>query len=309
MTLDIVFDKTLGEFVAKQKLPTASPEARAKSWLDHQIRRMATDGVFTETVTVTPELAELLLARNPANRAVYRSKVGEYAAAILRGDWDLNGEPIIISDTGELNDGQHRLNAVLLSNTAIRSIFVFGVTRSSRNTVDLGAKRTAGDILGMSGVPDATYVAVMVKFIINYEAKMHLGTHRTPQEITDRLSAMRWDDVQISMTHGRATYRVFRWSAGAWAALHYLMARVDQVAADRFFVELATGDGVVGKHNNVGALRARLIENLAAKGKLPVTELAALATKSWNHRRAGVPTKVLRWITGGSSPEPFPQVQ
>jgi hypothetical protein len=309
MTLDIVFDKKLGEFVAKQKQHTTTPEARAAAWLALQLRRMETDGVFTETVTVTPELARLLLASNPANRAVYKAKVEEYAAAILRGDWDLNGEPIIVSDTGELNDGQHRLNAVVLSGVSIRSIFVFGVSRASRNTVDLGAKRTAGDILGMSGVPDSTHVAVMVKFIINYEAQMHLGTHRTPQEIAERLSKMGWEDVDNSLTHGRSVYRVFRWSIGGWAALYYLMIQRDMHAADRFFNELATGDGVVGKHNNVGALRTRLIENLAAKGKLPVTEIAALTIKAWNHRRAGVPTKVLRWTTGGATPEAFPQVQ
>ena len=81
--------------------------------------------VFSVTTLVTPKMAEALLSRNGGNRPVIWTgpvrSVSAYAAAMSRGEWVLNGEPIIISSTGELNDGQHRLHAEMTGSDQLKS--------------------------------------------------------------------------------------------------------------------------------------------------------------------------------------------
>lgn len=66
-----------------------------------------------EIMLVTPEQAYEWLANNPRNRAVRHKKVQAIAKDIREGKWVDNGDTIRLNiETGELLDGQHRLNAV-----------------------------------------------------------------------------------------------------------------------------------------------------------------------------------------------------
>lgn len=53
--------------------------------------------VKAKMVTLTPELAEQLLARNTHNRTVSRPRVAQYAADMRAGHWAFNGEAIKIT--------------------------------------------------------------------------------------------------------------------------------------------------------------------------------------------------------------------
>src|SRR5690606_18212014 len=80
---------------------------RAKALLRDRIKRIETTGPFAELVSITPALATLLISHNENNRTIKRAKLAGMVTDIKRGAWDVNGEPLIVSDTGELNDGQH----------------------------------------------------------------------------------------------------------------------------------------------------------------------------------------------------------
>ncbi len=53
--------------------------------------------------------------RNIRNRPIYKSNIDDRCQDILNKRWELNGEPIIISDTGNTLDGQHTLPALILA--------------------------------------------------------------------------------------------------------------------------------------------------------------------------------------------------
>jgi len=78
-------------------------------------------------VQITVEMAKGWLENNDHNRKVTRSRVKEYAAEIKNGMWLPNGESIIISASGRLLDGQHRLLAVVEANMPIEALVVTGV--------------------------------------------------------------------------------------------------------------------------------------------------------------------------------------
>src|SRR6185369_3431611 len=83
---------------------------------------------------------------------------------IKGGRWTLNGEPIIVSDTGELNDGQHRCRAVIDANTPIDVVLIVGIKRDTRITLDQGKVRTAGDFLSMEGNINANVLGAACNF-------------------------------------------------------------------------------------------------------------------------------------------------
>lgn len=145
--------------------PVASP-----AWFHTMVERAAkADEPLMEIVDMTPALAAEILKNNPDNRSLRNSKMVQLANDIRAGRWVFNGEPIIISRNGLLNDGQHRANAVIEANVPIKVLMVFGLERSTRTTVDQGAGRTAGDYMQMDGVHNATVVASIGRWLIAYE--------------------------------------------------------------------------------------------------------------------------------------------
>lgn len=145
----------------------SKPQVGTVAWLNARVERGAS-GIFSEVVDVTPGLAGEILRRNPDNRPV-KAKVENYAADMIDGRWVFNGEPIIISDDGFLNDGQHRLLAIIDANKTIPLLIVFGVSRVSRMTVDQGSARSAGDYLGMDNVPNAKTAASLTRIVMAIE--------------------------------------------------------------------------------------------------------------------------------------------
>lgn len=76
---------------------------------------------------LTPELAEQLLKAQPP-QPDDAAQLGHHAGRQMSaGRWQENGETIIVGKSGNLLDGQHRLQAVIRSGVSIMAIIVFGV--------------------------------------------------------------------------------------------------------------------------------------------------------------------------------------
>lgn len=134
---------------------------RASVWFK---ARIAAGKISPETgfETITPEKAQVLLLSNKGNRKVRASNLALVMRDIASGRWEKNGETLIVSDDGQLNDGQHRNFAVLLTARAIETAMAFGVTRESIATVDIGVKRTGGDRLGFLEIKNYSRIAAIV---------------------------------------------------------------------------------------------------------------------------------------------------
>ena len=109
------------------------------------------DEMYAEIVTVTPEIAEEWLKKNGANRNVKTRRVDMFAEQMAKGEWQLNGESIVLSEDGKLLDGQHRLLAVKRSRMSVKMLVVFNAPNTS-SVFDLGAIRSESDALLMEGM-------------------------------------------------------------------------------------------------------------------------------------------------------------
>lgn len=142
--------------------------AIALTWFMSRVK-MGADVVHTEQVMLTPALAQVLIDHNEGNRPIRIAKLSQYVDDITNNRWEFNGETIIISREGLMNNGQHRSLAVLETGIAIPVLFVFGVERQTRKTVDTGANRGPHDQLSADGFTQPTTMAAISRFILAYE--------------------------------------------------------------------------------------------------------------------------------------------
>lgn len=110
----------------------------------------------TSAQVIGPEEAALILKNAAPNRSMSDLLVTKYAVAMLEGEWAEIGIPIIFDEQGRLADGQHRLQAVVESETVQRFSVVKGADYASLLlAVDFGRKRTVADVLRIVGTdPD-----------------------------------------------------------------------------------------------------------------------------------------------------------
>lgn len=114
---------------------------------------------------ITPELAQKLLEKNTNNRNLSTNTVNKYALDMLSGRWNEgNADPIVINKNGILENGQHRLNAVIKAGVPVKFLLVEN-GESAGGTYDRGRARTTNDTLIINGLVDPTEVRNKVSMI------------------------------------------------------------------------------------------------------------------------------------------------
>lgn len=117
---------------------------------------------------IGPDKAKKYLERNISNRPLRQMRVEMYAETMLRGLWKMTYEAIAFDEDGNLLNGQHRLNAVILSGTEQQFFVVRGALRETYDVIDGGAKRSPQDRLAQIGLPYATVAGPALRMLILY---------------------------------------------------------------------------------------------------------------------------------------------
>lgn len=142
-------------------------------------------GAFSIIADVSPEMAQVILHKNTSNRKINIRGLSTRMRDIVDGKWELTGHGIVIAKTGELNDGQHRLWAAMLTGRNIKIPIFYGAQRASVRFIDSGIVRSNADRFHFSGVKNATSVSSIVSRIYAVEH----GREPTVSERFDRYYA------------------------------------------------------------------------------------------------------------------------
>lgn len=129
--------------------------------MKESINQMQTLHYSTELIT--PQMAQEMLSHNTTNRAASKRHVDFYADIMKSGEWELNGEAIKFAKDGSLLDGQHRLMAVVESDTPVLFLVVRGLDKEVFKTLDTGKKRSDCDVFSIAGVKNYTCLAAIVR--------------------------------------------------------------------------------------------------------------------------------------------------
>lgn len=247
-------------------------------------------------IDITPEMAAHMLARNDSNRAIKSTKLAQLEADLRNGAWVLNGETIILSDDFRLNDGQHRLAAIVNTGITVPALVVFGAPRASRNSLDQGAARGAQDYLAMEGNQYATAAASMCRNLIGYEAAGG-RSFGIPSSVTNAQIMERYhNDPLIAEAANFASTGKYKAKALLAPAVigfcYYVFAKINKEAAQDYLNQILEGQ-MLQKGDPAFAVRAQLM-NLGKSSRQARTELVM---RGWVYYRQGKPLMLAK-VTG-----------
>lgn len=99
---------------------------------------------------VSPAVAQSWLDKNDVNRRVRPATVKQYATDMVAGNWRGADSPLTVTESGNLEDGQHRLNAIIAANMTIGMwIHIIGDDVNPMDLrMDLGKPRSITDLTG-----------------------------------------------------------------------------------------------------------------------------------------------------------------
>lgn len=239
-----------------------------------------------DIVTMTPQWAEALLANNPKNRKPKQGHIAALARDMQRGDWQLNGDAIRVSQEGVLLDGQHRLLACVKSGVAFQTILIRGLSADVRATIDSGAVRTYADRLSMRGVPNASQVAAAGRLVVGLASGELIHAKLTASE-GDRLLAAHPGLVDSASF----CLKAFPKMQSRLAAIHYVGTYLGMHDRADTFVDVWRS----GIPDYPGDPAHNLRERVLRQGtKIPADEIFRLLVTSWNRFVEHKPAQLLR---------------
>lgn len=265
----------------------------------------------TVTENITPEKARQYLNTSTGNRPISKVYVHSYADTMKRGAWMLNGVPIVFDCDGHLQDGHHRLEAVIEAGIPVRFDVRRGVSPDCFATYDCGRRRNVGQLLAMQKVKNYNLIASIVianDRIINSGRLYENNTtvkHGAAMTNFDNYELYRRDPKgyervadRIVQLQGRC-----RILSGSWAGgLYYYLSHTggyDEDVVDRFFDALFSLDSSGGP---VELLRRVLAKEAIEGRRLKSETLWAYLVKTWNAYITGSTPRILRYQSSESMP-------
>jgi hypothetical protein len=179
-----------------------------------------------ETITVTPEVAQEFLERNHNNRKIKPRKVDKFAYQLSEGQWITNGDTIRFDVTGTLIDGQHRLKAVVRTGVPMtEQLVVRNLPVEAWRTIDDGAPRTFGDVLGRHGLKNAGAIAGIAKVLMlidnGYTPENKLQKNLITKEELEKWVLKNEDQVALARATADSVNKVCPFSVTALAVVFY----------------------------------------------------------------------------------------
>lgn len=279
---------------------SVSDDRKAALWLQELVEK-SQDGVTTQVLDLTPTIARTLLRRNQSNRTISEKIVEGYVRDMRNGAWKFNGEPVIVAKDGNLNDGQHRAMAVILSDVSVPVVLIVGVERDTRTTLDQGRVRTVGDYLAMTGYHYTNVLAATAKMVWQWRKYGYVGNgHKirpTKGEVLHTVEEIPGLMRSVSAIDGNGISAAG--SASMLAFCHYAMGVASNKGdVDRFIRGISMGENLSSDSPILYARNRLLME----KSRLKVGERAELLFRAWNAwRREETPRSLP--ILGGELPQ------
>ena len=264
-----------------------------------------------EGISITPALAEELLALNTNNRPLKKPLVKKYAEEMRNEQWLFTGEAISINTDANINNGQHRLHGIIESNTTQVMNIQCGIDPLAFHVTDTGANRTKADTLAMQGFTQTSILSAVIRYVTAYNndnlvSYMAKASPINNTQICLYAAALDRNLLQESATAASKLYEQSRFmEPRTIGSLYYILQQINPTKATEFFQMISSGDGI-GMDNfpSVYLLRNKLISASLSGGKINIKHRWALIVKAWNLYITG--GTVSRLVFTDNSPLPTP---
>lgn len=266
-------------------------------------------------VDVTPAIAANYLTHNVHNRNLRMDAVAQYATDMRNGDWRQDGSPIRFNENGDLDDGAHRLSAIIDADVTITMLVITGLPNGAQETMDQGIKRTLGDVLHLRGEVAANDLAALVRLVGAWDLAAQQNynhfTHKRNLSVPGALAVLeKYPELRTYVAEAPHLAKACGISRTTLGLSMFLFYGLDPTDAAYFFERLASaenhraGEPIFALREAITNAR-RLVQG--KRGALQPEWTTAITIKAWNAYRDGNDIQLLKWRRGGAKPEDMPQ--
>lgn len=181
-------------------------ETARNAQLNKENKMKTLNKIETKIMLVTPSMAREWLATNTRNRPLNKANVNKFAVAIKTGKWNLIGDAIQFDENGVLVNGQHRLEAVIMADTAAMFLVMWGMNEDAWITEGCGKVKGTSDILCRVELDQPRAVAAAMRGIVSIVMNGSVGHGSW---LTNALA------YQVAITHGKD---ISRWASSVRTA-------------------------------------------------------------------------------------------
>lgn len=253
----------------------------------------------TEVRKINKTTAEKMLKKNYSNRKLTRSNVLFLSKQMKEGKWLFDGQPIRFDEFGRLLDGQHRLNAVIDSDTTQEFLIVSGVPSEAFVVMDTGKNRSGGDALSILGISYANYISATARLVIKHKKGNHHKSGGGASKISNT-DIVNWynenkgieEIAKRSHDLNKAFSKILSMSYIMY--LIYVFSEKNVIEADIFIDELCYGTNLDRKSPS-NVLRRVLISDKMSKSSMSANHKNAIIFKAWNAFRMKKSISILRY--------------
>jgi hypothetical protein len=276
---------------------------RAQRWAEDRIKRYSSGDMYSETVTITPAAAEYLMEHhNTGNRSLRAKKVSQFVRIIKDGQWKLTSQGISFSREGILNNGQHRLMAIVASGHPCAMRVTWGEERDAFDVLDTGTVRGASDALHVAGFKNTVALAAAARLLSYIQGGTNELTNAEVIEFVERNAGL----AECAGT-GHGIAGKFRISSSAMVvALHLIQRDSHYKEKLPVFLDKLVGGANLPPLNPALVLRDGLKDKKFDRGirsNIPrATSVCACIIKAWNAWVRGERMKSLRFIANEKFP-------
>ena len=255
---------------------------------------------------VTPGMAQEWLSGNTANRSISPDRVKAYARDMTSGFWVYNGETIKRTADGVIIDGQHRLEAIVLSGVAVEVEVIEDLLLDVQATIDMGRGRSVSDTLGLKGEQYTRNLAAVSKRIWQWEqGNVRFGNNPAPTPSEIQATLIKYPSLRRSAEMGARMTAAFKPSkASVMGTVHHLFNQVDKDDAAAFFAYFETGAEMPLGHP-VLALRNRYTQDRANLRATPFHVGVGCSIRCWNAMRKGESMSIVKMTADSAMPMPI----
>lgn len=247
---------------------------------------------------IGPDEAKAILTANTANRPLSEATVERYVADMKAGAWKINGASVVLSRTGRLLDGQHRLHAIARAGVKINILVVHDAEEEVFDTIDNGKTRSASDIMALQGARHAPMLTSSGRLIHNYASRLSLLTTVPRVPLTEFLTANPSIQKTVDLVAGYKKIRLPKAPLTAVLHLGNIAGEYDTQVLE-FLEALNTGAGLERNDPRLTLREWETAERARARGQVKQPQAFGATARAWN---AYVTNKPLGTIRGIENP-------
>jgi hypothetical protein len=220
--------------------------------------------------------------------------IAVWEAELRAGNWLYTHQGVAFDEDGRLQDGQNRLAAIVQSGVTAEMMISVGMSRKAFPVVDAVRKRTAGQVLRMTGFSNSNPIAAAVRVIHLYntwgKGLIDHANHRIlPAQIARVADELNQEDLEAALAWAQDLRREILCPIAAPTAAMYLIRQklpIDDPRVKQFAHDLVVG--VVGddrEESPVYQLRRTMSRRARGKqgsGPLSPAQSFNLIVRGWN---------------------------